>query len=78
MNALIKAEFRRLAATRMWRWALVTAVLLGGGLVGLMAVVGPENFSPPMPGLDTEEGSSPSSGCSASPSSSRPPSARWR
>ncbi|MFF7031879.1 ABC transporter permease [Streptomyces albidoflavus] len=56
MNALIKAEFRRLAATRTWRWALVTAVLLGGGLVGLMAVVGPENFSPPMPGLDTEEG----------------------
>ncbi|MFC9430761.1 ABC transporter permease [Streptomyces sp. NPDC056987] len=56
MNALVKAEFHRLTATRLWLWALVAAVLLGGGLVGVMTAVGPENFSPPMPGLETREG----------------------
>ncbi|MFE2499960.1 ABC transporter permease [Streptomyces scopuliridis] len=56
MSALIKAEFRRLLATRLWLWALLTAVVLGGGMVGLLTAVGPENFSPPMPGLETKEG----------------------
>ncbi|MBY8872024.1 ABC transporter permease [Micromonospora sp. PLK6-60] len=56
MNHLIKAEFRRLLATRMWRGLLLAAALLGGGLIGVMALVGPENFDPPMPGLDTEAG----------------------
>jgi hypothetical protein len=56
MNAVIKAEFRRLLATRMWLWALCVAVAMGGGLVGLLTAVGPENFDPPMPGLDTREG----------------------
>ncbi|MFI7469322.1 ABC transporter permease [Nonomuraea sp. NPDC049646] len=56
MSGFVRAEFRRLLATRMW-WGLpLTAVLLGGGLIGLLAVVGPENFEPPMPGLDTEAG----------------------
>ncbi|MFJ7196472.1 MULTISPECIES: ABC transporter permease [unclassified Streptomyces] len=56
MNALVEAEFRRLAATRLWLWALLAAVVLGGGMVGAMTLVGPENFDPPAPGLDTEDG----------------------
>lgn len=56
MSALIKAEFRRLVSTRMWLWALIAAVLLGGGLTGLLTAVGPENFDPPMPGMDTVQG----------------------
>ncbi|MDG4796853.1 ABC transporter permease [Micromonospora sp. WMMD1082] len=56
MNHLIKAEFRRLLATRMWSGLLLVAVLVGGGMMGSMALVGPENFDPPMPGLDTEAG----------------------
>ncbi|MEU1808255.1 ABC transporter permease [Micromonospora aurantiaca (nom. illeg.)] len=53
---LLRAELRRVLATRMWGGLLLAAVALGGGLVGLMALVGPENFDPPMPGLHTEEG----------------------
>ncbi|MEV0805945.1 ABC transporter permease [Micromonospora sp. NPDC050200] len=56
MRPLIKAEFRRLLATRMWAGLLIAGALLGGGLVGAMTLVGPENFDPPMPGLDTEAG----------------------
>ncbi|MFG1898351.1 ABC transporter permease [Micromonospora zamorensis] len=56
MNLVIRAEFRRLLATRMWGGLLLTAAVLGGGLFGAMALAGPENFDPPMPGLDTEAG----------------------
>ena len=56
MTPLIKAEFRRLLATRMWPGLLLAAAILGGGLIGAMTLVGPENFDPPMPGLDTEAG----------------------
>ncbi|GAA2079079.1 ABC transporter permease [Actinomadura alba] len=56
MRRLIKAEFRRLLATRMWLVTLLVAALLGGGLIGMMTIVGPENFDPPMPGLQTEAG----------------------
>ncbi|MGX6606457.1 ABC transporter permease [Micromonosporaceae bacterium Da 78-11] len=56
MRRLIKAEIRRLLATRMWSGLLLAATLLGGGLIAAMALVGPENFDPPMPGLDTETG----------------------
>ena len=53
---LLRAELRRVLATRMWGALLLASVALGGGLVGMMALVGPENFDPPMPGLHTEEG----------------------
>ncbi|AVT31598.1 MULTISPECIES: ABC transporter permease [unclassified Plantactinospora] len=56
MNRLIRAEFRRLLASRLWLVALAIAVLCGAGLIGLLTLLGPENFDPPMPGLDTETG----------------------
>jgi ABC-type transport system involved in multi-copper enzyme maturation permease subunit len=56
MKHLITAEIRRLLATRMWAGLLLAGVVAGGGLMGVMALVGPENFDPPMPGLDTETG----------------------
>ncbi|MET0236204.1 MAG: ABC transporter permease [Kibdelosporangium sp.] len=55
MTDLIRAEFIRLVTTRLWVWALVAA-LGTGGLIGVLALVGPENFDPPLPGLQTEEG----------------------
>ncbi|MEV4711929.1 ABC transporter permease [Micromonospora sp. NPDC049374] len=56
MTNLIRAEFRRLLATRMWGGLLVAAAVIGGGMIGVMALVGPENFEPPLPGLDTDTG----------------------
>lgn len=56
MNRLIAAECRRLSATRLWWIALLVAALLGGGLIGALTLAGPESFTPPMPGLDTESG----------------------
>ncbi len=56
MRRLMHAEFRRLATTPLWRWGALAAVVCGAGLVGLAALVGPQNFDPPMPGLDTEAG----------------------
>lgn len=55
MTALVAAEWLRLKSSRLWLWGLLAAV--GSGLlIGLAALVGPENFNPPMPGLDTEQG----------------------
>ncbi|GLY78102.1 ABC transporter permease [Actinoallomurus iriomotensis] len=56
MKPLLHAEFRRLLATRLWPTTLLVAALLGGGLVGVLAFAGPENFQPPMPGVHTEAG----------------------
>jgi ABC-2 type transport system permease protein len=55
MIALFAAEGRRLLSTKVWLWGLLAAVA-SGGFVTLLAFVGPENFDPPMPGLDTEQG----------------------
>ncbi|WP_049567137.1 ABC transporter permease [Nonomuraea sp. SBT364] len=55
MTALLSAEWTRLAATRLWLWGLLAA-LGSGALIGLLALVGPENFNPPLPGLATEQG----------------------
>ncbi|GAA4231387.1 ABC-type transport system involved in multi-copper enzyme maturation permease subunit [Streptosporangium album] len=55
MTALISAEWTRLTTTRLWLWGLLAA--LGSGVfTGLLALVGPENFTPPLPGLDTAQG----------------------
>ncbi|MFC4118002.1 ABC transporter permease [Nonomuraea zeae] len=56
MKPFIHAEFRRLLATRMWLGTLLVAALLGGGLIGVLGIAGPENFQPSMPGLHTEAG----------------------
>lgn len=39
MTALVAAELRRLHATRLWRPALITALLRGGGLVTLIGLI---------------------------------------
>jgi ABC-2 type transport system permease protein len=56
MNHLIRAELRRLFTTSLWKWGPVAAVLCGGGLVAMATLVGPENFEPPLPGIDTSTG----------------------
>ena len=56
MIRLLRGESAKLLATRLPIWALVTAALCGGGLTGLLALIGPENATPPLPGLDTPEG----------------------
>ncbi|WP_067183451.1 ABC transporter permease [Microtetraspora niveoalba] len=53
MTALVWAELRRLAATRLPMWGALAATG-SGGFVGLLALIGPENFDPPMPGLETD------------------------
>jgi len=51
-----RGELTRLCSTRLPLWTLLAAMLCGGGLTGLLALIGPENATPPMPGLDTAEG----------------------
>jgi len=55
MNA-VRGEVARMMATRLPLWTLLVAVCCGGLLPGVLAIVGPENANPPMPGLDTAEG----------------------
>ncbi|WP_433161559.1 ABC transporter permease subunit [Kribbella sp. CA-247076] len=56
MMQLIRGEFTRLWSVRLPRWVLLAAVLSGGGLTGILSLTGPENATPPMPGIDTPEG----------------------
>ncbi|MDN3242631.1 hypothetical protein [Glycomyces tritici] len=56
MNRLVRAELRRLFSTPLWRWGPPVAVLSGGALTAVAVLVGPENFDPPMPGIDTGPG----------------------
>ncbi|MCD0442407.1 hypothetical protein LO763_02055 [Glycomyces sp. A-F 0318] len=56
MNRPIRAELRRLLSTPLWKWGPAAALLAGGGLTSLCVLIGPENFDPPMPGVDTEAG----------------------
>lgn len=56
MTHLIRGELAKLFATRLPMWSLVIAACCGGGLTGLLALVGPENATPPLPGLDSAEG----------------------
>lgn len=55
MNA-VRGELRRLFSTRLPLWTLLAAIICGGGLPALLALIGPENATPPMPGLDTPAG----------------------
>jgi hypothetical protein len=55
MNAL-HGEVIRLFSTRLPLWALLAAVGAGGGLTGLLALIGPEHSTPPLPGIETAEG----------------------
>lgn len=56
MIRLITAEVYRMLASRWWIWTLLAAIILGAGFTSLFTLVGPENFDPPMPSLETEEG----------------------
>lgn len=56
MTAVITGEYRRLAGTRLPRWAAPAALVCGVFFPGVLALVGPENTSPPMPGLATAQG----------------------
>ena len=51
----IRGELIRLFSTRLPLWTLLAAVC-GGGITGLLALIGPENSTTPMPGIDTADG----------------------
>lgn len=53
---LLRGEAIRLLSTRLPLWALIAAVSSGAGLTGLLALIGPENSTPPLPGIDTPQG----------------------
>lgn len=56
MNRHVRAELRRLFSTPLWKWGPPLALLSGGVLTAVVVLVGPENFDPPMPGVDTGPG----------------------
>ncbi|WP_350347771.1 ABC transporter permease [Agromyces sp. G08B096] len=56
MSRLLHGELVRLAATRLPVWTAVVAVAAGASITGLLALVGPEHATPPMPGIDTADG----------------------
>lgn len=56
MSRTLRAEVLRFFGTRWWLAHLIAALACGFGLVGLIVAVGPQNATPPMPGLDTGEG----------------------
>ncbi len=51
----IHGELIRLLATRLPLWTLLAAVC-AGSITGLLALIGPENSTTPMPGIDTTQG----------------------
>lgn len=55
MTAFVLAEWRRLISARLWRWGVLAAIC-SGAFTALLALIGPENFDPPLPGLHTTEG----------------------
>lgn len=56
MKLVITGELRRLFGTRIPAWAAVIALAAGAFFPAVISIVGPENATPPMPGLDTPEG----------------------
>ena len=51
----VRGELVRLTRTRLPWWTLITAAACGG-VIWIVSLSGPENASPPMPGLDSAEG----------------------
>lgn len=56
MKRVITGELRRLFGTRIPAWAAMIALAAGAFFPAVISIVGPENATPPMPGLDTPEG----------------------
>ncbi|MFX4271133.1 ABC transporter permease [Propionibacteriaceae bacterium Y1685] len=56
MIKLITAELIKLQSTKLWLYGWLAALVLGGGLVGMIGLIGPENSTPPMPGLNDPRG----------------------
>jgi len=56
MMRLIRGETVRLFATRLPFWSAMLAVLAGGGVTGLLAIVGPADPTTPIAGLDSPDG----------------------
>jgi len=56
MKRVNTGELRRLFGTRIPAWAAVIALAAGAFFPAVISIVGPENATPPMPGLDTPEG----------------------
>lgn len=54
--SVLRGELIRVTSTRLLLWTAVTAVVVAAFLSGVLAIVGPENANPPMPGIDTAEG----------------------
>jgi len=53
---LVRGEATRLRATGTLAWSFVVALVCGGGLTLLIALVGPQSAQPPMPAIDTPDG----------------------
>jgi len=53
---VIRGELVKLFTLRLALWAILLATVCGALLTGALAFIGPENATPPMPGLDTAEG----------------------
>ena len=56
MRAALHGEILRMLSTRLPLWTLLAALVCGGGVTGVLALLGPENAEPPLPPLDTAEG----------------------
>lgn len=56
MIALVRGELAKLLATRLPVAALLTALGCGLGFTALLAFVGPDSSTPPLPGIETAEG----------------------
>ena len=53
---VIRGEILKLLTLRLVLWTILLAVGCGALLTGVLALVGPENATPPLPGLDTADG----------------------
>jgi ABC-2 type transport system permease protein len=56
LRRALYGETVRLFSTRLPLVTIIVALGCGFGLTGLISVIGPENSTPPLPGLDTAEG----------------------